>query len=143
MLPMMHTSSLFGSQSDTILSGIVYFWDTGSWYLAIIIFLASIMVPLLKMFALAVLLISVHRRSRRQPDRRARLYRLVGLVGRWSMLDIYVVTLVVTLVQAGLLGTAEPGAGAIAFGAVVLLTMFASRSFDPRLIWDASERTDG
>jgi paraquat-inducible protein A len=59
------------------------------------------------------------------------------------MLDIYVVTLVVTLVQAGVLGTAEPGAGAIAFGAVVVLTMFAAMSFDPRLIWDSSEKADG
>ena len=142
-LPMMHTSSLFGSQSDTILSGVVYFWDTGSWYLALIIFLASIVVPLLKMFALAALLISVQRRSRRQQERRARLYRLLELVGRWSMLDIYVVTVVVTLVRAGVLGTAEPGAGAIAFGAVVVLSMFAALSFDPRLIWDVPGRTHG
>ena len=143
MLPMMHTSSLFGSQSDTILSGAIYFWDTGSWYLAVIIFVTSIMVPLLKMFALGGLLFSVQQRSRRQPERRAMLYRLLGLIGRWSMLDIYVVAIVVTLVQAGVLGSAEPGIGAVAFGAVVVLTMFASMSFDPRLIWDTAEPTDG
>jgi len=143
VLPMMHTNSLFDSQSDTIMSGIVYFWNSGAWYLALIIFSASILVPLLKMMALAWLLISVQLRSRWQQEQRARLYRLVEAVGRWSILDIYVVAIVVTLVRFGVLGTIEPGPGAVAFGAVVVLTMFASRSFDPRLIWDSSERRDG
>jgi paraquat-inducible protein A len=143
LLPMMHTSSLFGSESDTIMSGVVYFWTSGSWYLALVIFIASILVPMLKMIALVVLLVSVQLRSRWQQDQRARLYRLVEAVGRWSMLDIYVVALIVALVQLQALATIEPGAGAIAFGAVVVLTMFAAMSFDPRLIWDPSENTDG
>jgi paraquat-inducible protein A len=143
LLPMMKTSSLFGSQSDTIMSGVVYFWTSGSWYLALIIFFASIMVPLLKMLALMVLLVTVQRRSRWQREQRARLYRLVEFVGRWSMLDIYVVAVIVALVQLKALATIEPGPGAIAFGSVVVLTMFAAMSFDPRLIWDALEKKDG
>jgi paraquat-inducible protein A len=143
LLPMMKTSSLFGSQSDTIMSGVVYFWTSGSWYLALIIFFASIMVPLLKMIALMVLLVSVQRRSRWQREQRARLYRLVEFVGRWSMLDIYVVAVIVALVQLKALATIQPGPGAIAFGAVVVLTMFAAMTFDPRLIWDSLEKSDG
>ena len=98
LLPMMKTSSLFGSDSDTIMSGVVYFWVSGSWHLALIIFFASIMVPLVKMLA---------------------------------------------LVQLKALATIEPGPGAIAFGAVVVLTMFSSMAFDPRLIWDPLEKMDG
>jgi len=140
-LPMMRTSSLFGSQSDTIMSGVVYFWTSGSWYLALIIFFASIMVPLLKMLALVLLLLSVQRRSRWQQAQRARLYRLVEFVGRWSMLDIYVVAVIVALVQLKALATIQPGAGAAAFGAVVVLTMFSAMAFDPRLIWDTSGKS--
>lgn len=143
LLPMMYTSSLFGSQSDTIMSGVVYFWRSGSWYVALIIFFASITVPLLKMIALVLLLVSVQMRSRWQLNQRARLYRLVEFVGRWSMLDIYVVAVIVALVQLKALATIEPGPGAIAFGAVVVLTMFASMAFDPRLIWDPVEEQRG
>ena len=143
VLPMMKTSSLFGSQSDTIMSGVVYFWTSGSWYLALIIFFASITVPLLKMLALVLLLVSVQRRSRWQQEQRARLYRLVEFIGRWSMLDIYVVAVIVALVQLKALATIEPGPGAIAFGAVVVLTMFAAMAFDPRLIWDPLEEKNG
>lgn len=143
LLPMMHTSSLFGSQSDTIMSGVIYFWTSGSWYLALIIFIASIMVPMLKMIALALLLVTAQRHSRWQPDQRARLYRLVEFVGRWSMLDIYVVAMIVALVQLQGLATIQPGPGAAAFGAVVVLTMFAAMAFDPRLIWDSVEKTHG
>lgn len=143
LLPMMHTSALFGSQSDTIMSGIAYFWNTGSWYLAIIIFLASILVPLLKMIGLLVLLVSVQLRTRWQQAERTRLYRLIDVIGRWSILDIYVVAIIVTLVRFGVLGQVEPGAGAAAFGAMVVLSLAAAMSFDPRLIWDAPEGTDG
>lgn len=143
LLPMMKTSSLFGSQSDTIMSGVVYFWTSGSWYLALIIFFASIMVPLLKMIALMVLLVTVQRRSRWQREQRARLYRLVEFVGRWSMLDIYVVAVIVALVQLKALATIQPGPGAVAFGAVVVLTMFAAMTFDPRLIWDTEKKDHG
>ena len=143
VLPMMYTGSLFGSQSDTIMSGVIYFWKSGSWYLALIIFFASIMVPMLKMIALVLLLVSVQLRSRWQLGQRARLYRLVEVVGRWSMLDIYVVAVIVALVQLQALATILPGPGAIAFGGVVVLTIFAAMSFDPRLIWDPLDEEHG
>jgi len=126
-----------------VVLGVVYFWTSGSWYLALIIFFASIMVPLLKMISLVLLLVSVQLRSRWQLNQRARLYRLVEVVGRWSMLDIYVVAVIVALVQLQALATILPGPGAIAFGAVVVLTMFAAMAFDPRLIWDPLDEEHG
>lgn len=143
VLPIMETGSLFGSQSDTILSGVVYLWTSGSWPLAVVVFFASIMVPLLKMIAITVLLVSVQLRSKWRMDQRAVLYRMVEFIGRWSMLDIYVVAILVTLVQAKALASIRAGPGAIAFGAVVVLTMFAAMSFDPRLIWDPVEKKHG
>ena len=136
LLPMMTTSSLLGTQRDTIMSGVVFLWRSGSWPLAAVVFFASIVVPLLKILALAWLTASVQRRSRRRLMQRTRLYRLVEFVGRWSMLDIYVITLLVALVNLRGIATIEAGPAAIAFGAVVVLTMFAAMTFDPRLIWD-------
>lgn len=136
LLPIMETGSLLSYRKDTIMSGIIHLWKTGSWGVAAIVFVASIMVPLFKLIALTLLLISVQRRTTWWAMQRARLYRLVELVGRWSMLDIYVVTLLAALVQIRSLATVRAGNGAIAFGAVVVLTMFASKKFDPRLIWD-------
>lgn len=138
LLPIMETSSLFGAQQDTIMSGVAYLWSSGSWALAGIVFVASAAVPLLKLVSLTVLLISVQRRSARQALRRARTYRLLELVGRWSMLDVYVVALLVALVQVESLALIRPGTGLVAFAAVVVLSMLATMSFDPRLIWDAA-----
>ena len=143
MLPMMDTSSLFGAQRDTILSGVVYLWTSGAWPLAVVVFIASIAVPMLKIIALIFLVVSAQRRSDWQPRQRTRIYRMVEFVGRWSMLDIYVVTVLVALVQFNALATIHAGPAAIAFGAVVVLTMFAAMSFDPRLIWDAAEKDHG
>lgn len=140
VLPVMYTSSLFGAQKDTILSGVVYLWTSGSWPLAVIVFIASIAVPMLKILAIAYLTISTQLGSPWQPAQRARIYRMVEFVGRWSMLDIYVITMLVALVQFQALATIQAGGAAIAFGAVVVLTMFAAMTFDPRLIWDAAEQ---
>jgi paraquat-inducible protein A len=140
VLPIMRTESLMGSQSDTILSGVAFLWNNGSWPLAIIVFVASITVPLLKMLALLTILIAVHRGVRVHCADLARLYRLLEMIGRWSMLDVFVVAILVSLVQLQLVATVTPEKGALAFGAVVVLTMLATMSFDPRLIWDASER---
>ena len=136
LLPIMETASLFGSQADTIMSGVVYLWTSGSPPLAALVFFASIVVPGAKLIALLVLLTTAQRRSTWQPLQRAKLYRMVEFVGRWSMLDMYVVALLVALVQLQGLATIHPGPGAIAFGAVVVITMFAAEAFDPRLIWD-------
>jgi len=139
-LPVMYTSSLFGAQNDTILSGVVYLWTSGSWPLSIVVFIASIAVPMLKIIALSYLTLSTQFHSSAAPKRRTRIYRVVEFVGRWSMLDIYVITVLVALVQFKALATIQAGPAAIAFGAVVVLTMFAAMAFDPRLIWDEVER---
>jgi paraquat-inducible protein A len=138
VLPVMKSSSLFGAQSDTIWSGIVFLWDDGSWALALLVFFASMVVPLAKLVVLSALAASVQWRMRAWPLLRTRLYRSIESVGRWSMLDIYVVTALVGLVQLQSVAQIEAGPGALAFGAVVVLTMLASLSFDPRLIWDAA-----
>lgn len=136
VMPIMYTSSLFGAQSDTIMSGVIYLWHSGSWYLALVVFIASILVPSAKLLAMTFLLISVQRRSLWDPMQRTKMYRIVEQVGRWSMLDIFVVAILVALVQLKSLATIQAGFGAVAFGAVVVLTMFAAMEFDPKLIWD-------
>ncbi|APA87702.1 paraquat-inducible protein A [Paraburkholderia sprentiae WSM5005] len=139
VLPVMDTSSLFGTQKDTIMSGVVYLWVSGSWPLALLVFIASIAVPMLKILGLVYLAVSTQFRSQWLPGQRARIYRVIELVGRWSMLDIYVITMLVALVQFQALATIKAGPAAIAFGAVVVLTLLAAMSFDPRLMWDALE----
>jgi len=139
LLPVMYTHSLFGKEDDTIISGVVYFWTSGSPGLAAIIFIASIVVPVLKLAALALLAWTAQRRSRWQPMQRTVLYRIVEFVGRWSMLDIFVITLTVALVRFQSLAVITAGPGAMAFCAVVVLTMIAAMQFDPRLIWDPVE----
>ncbi|MNT28809.1 Paraquat-inducible protein A [compost metagenome] len=136
----MVTQSILGTQQDTILSGVIYLWLSGSHMLAGLVLIASIIVPLLKMVILTFLLLSVHFRSTWRIRQQTRLYGLVEVIGRWSMLDIFVVALLASLVRAGALATIIPGGGALAFGAVVVLTMLASLSFDPRLLWDSLEK---
>ena len=126
---------------NTIFSGVAYFITHGDWPLALVIFTASIFVPLMKISILIFLLISVHRRSSWRPVERTRMYRLTELIGRWSMVDIYVITILVALVRLGNLATIEASAGAVFFGAVVVITILAAESFDPRIIWDRI-RTD-
>jgi paraquat-inducible protein A len=136
ILPIMATASVVtGRESHTILGGIVELWHTGSWDLALIVFIASIAVPILKIAALALLVIAARRRSRWRQAERASLYRIVETVGHWSMLDVFVVVLLVGMVRFGAFASIDPAAGLLAFGAVVVLTMLASASFDPRLIW--------
>jgi paraquat-inducible protein A len=139
LLPIMQITSLGRAQADTIMSGVVYLLTHGMWPLAVVVFTASIFVPMLKIAILISLLVSVHRRSRWRPVERTRLYRLTEAIGRWSMVDIFVVTILVALVHLGNLATVEARPGAVFFGAVVVLTMLAAESFDPRLIWDRSE----
>lgn len=136
LLPIMRSGNLFGTQHDTIMSGVTYLWTSGSQSLAIILFLASIVIPLAKLLFLTFLLISVQRNSTWKPKARTQLYRILESVGRWSMLDVYVAAMLTALVQFGSLMSIRAGSGAVAFGAVVILTLFAAESFDPRLIWD-------
>lgn len=128
--------------SDTIMSGVIYFMQTGSWHIAMIIFIASIVVPLMKLFILTFLLASLRFGWNWRPVERTRLYRLTELVGRWSMVDVFVVTILVALVRFGAFATIEAGPGAAYFAALVILTMFAAECFDPRVIWDRMEDED-
>jgi paraquat-inducible protein A len=137
-LPVLSTTTLGSTESDTIMGGVVFLYTSGSWPLALIVLIASVMVPLGKLVALAYLLITVQRGSIRGNYERTRLYRMVEFIGRWSMLDVFVDTFTVALVQLSPLMTVEPGAGVLFFAAVVVLTMIAAESFDPRLIWDSS-----
>ncbi|GFM84695.1 paraquat-inducible protein A [Pseudomonas cichorii] len=137
VLPVMYTTLLGNSSQNTIMSGVVEFFKSGSWDIALLIFIASVVVPCVKFLVLGMLLITCQRRSRWAMLERARLYRFIELIGYWSMLDVLVVALVASLVQFRELSTIEPMIGILFFGLVVVMTMFAAMSFDPRLIWDA------
>jgi paraquat-inducible protein A len=139
LFPMTVVHALGQTQADTIMSGVIYFLQTGMWPIALVIFVASVFVPLMKLTILCFLLISVQRRSRWRPLDRTRLYRLTEVVGRWSMVDVFVVTLLVALIKLGALASIEAGPAAPFFAAVVVLTILAAESFDPRLIWDHLE----
>jgi paraquat-inducible protein A len=138
LLPVMTTSTLVRTHSDTILSGVAALWRGGAWPLSILVFTASLVVPGLKIAALALLVATTHWRSTWRRDDRTRLYRLIERVGRWSMLDIFVMALLAALVRSRV-ASVEISAGAPVFAAVVALTMLASKAFDPRLIWDRRE----
>lgn len=139
VLPMTRAGGLGQIQNDTIMSGVIYFIQSGSWYIGMVIFIASVFVPMLKLGLLIFLLISIQRKSQWRPRERTRIYRITELVGRWSMVDIYVVTILVALVNLGALADIDAGPAAGYFAAVVVITMLAAKSFDPRLIWDNIE----
>jgi paraquat-inducible protein A len=134
VLPVLHTRTLLESDDNTILSGVVELWNGGAWDLAVIVFTASIAVPLIKLACLSLLLLGGS--APRWRHQRTRIYRMVEFIGRWSMLDVFVVALLLSLVQFGKIAEVKAGGGIVAFCAVVLLTMLASMSFDPRGIWD-------
>ena len=138
-LPVLNTTTLGSTDGDTILGGIVFLYTSGSWPLAVVVLIASVMIPLGKIVALIYLLISIQRRSVMSNRERTRLYRMVVFIGRWSMLDVFVDTFTVALVQLNPLMSVAPGAGVVFFAAVVVLTMLAAESLDPRLIWDSVE----
>jgi paraquat-inducible protein A len=139
VLPVMLTISLGQVKSDTILSGVIYFLFDGSWHIALIIFIASILVPLLKLIVLVYLLVSVQFKWVWRPRDRTYLYHLTEWIGRWSMVDIFAVTIMVALVRMGAVASVDAGPAGIYFAAVVVLTMLAAKCFDPRLMWDAVE----
>jgi paraquat-inducible protein A len=141
LLPIMHASSLGRTEDDTILGGVAYFRTSGDWPLAVVVFVASVLVPVLKLLVLTLLALAAHRGSRWRARERARLYRIVERIGRWSMLDVFVVALTVALVHFGSFAGVTAGPAALAFAAVVVLTMLASHQFDPRLIWDHEDAT--
>ncbi|HET9989746.1 MAG TPA: paraquat-inducible protein A [Kofleriaceae bacterium] len=139
-LPMMNTEQFPLRRSDTIFSGITFLWREGSWELAALVFAASILVPVTKLLALGFLLVTSSRRSTWRPRVRTKLYRALEVVGHWSMLDVFVVSLLTAVVQLGRFASVEPGPAVLPFASVVVLTMLASASFDPRTIWAGRER---
>jgi paraquat-inducible protein A len=142
VLPVLATSTATGTEYDTILQGVVLLWSPTGWPLSLIVLVASIMIPSAKIIALAYLLISVQRGSVRNAEERVRIYRIVEFIGRWSMVDVFVDTFTAALIQLQPLMSVEPGPGLFFFAAVVVLTMLAVESFDPRLIWDATNLTE-
>jgi paraquat-inducible protein A len=136
VFPIMRTASLSSVDDNTILSGVAELWRAGSPGLAVIVFTASIVVPMLKFIIMGVLLVSVQRSSGFVARQRTKLYRFVELIGYWSMLDVFVVAILSALVHFKILSYVEPLPGVVYFGVVVVLTMLSAMSFDPRLIWD-------
>ncbi len=138
LLPVMRTHEILSDEDDTILSGVISLAHQGSWPIALLVFFASIVVPLLKLVALGDILFAIWRGRVRNPRQRSRLFRLVEFVGRWSMLDVFALSLLASLVQIQSLAIVQVRPGVFAFAAVVVLTMLAAQSFDERLLWDAA-----
>lgn len=139
LLPVSVVVYLGHGEPDTILSGVEALFRSGDVPVALLLFFASIMVPVLKMLALTWLALSIEFRWLWRPKDRSTVYRVVEVIGRWSMLDIFVISILTALVKLQALATIEAGAGAVAFCAVVVLTILAAESFDPRLMWDQVE----
>jgi len=140
LYPVLTVISFGSGAPSTILGGVEELITAGMLPLAALVFFASILVPVLKLVGLTILLVSTQMRSTGRLRDRTRLYRIVDAVGRWSMIDIFMESILVALVQFGALATIDPGFGAIAFAGVVIITMFAAEGFDPRLMWDAAAR---
>lgn len=139
VFPVMTVISFGKGSPDTIMSGVMALLEHGMWPLALLVFFASITVPMAKLTGMIYLLLSVQRKSHWRPKDRTVLYRVTEVIGRWSMIDIFMISILVALVKLQAIATIEPGPGAISFAAVVVITMIAANSFDPRLIWDAME----
>ncbi|MCQ4347514.1 paraquat-inducible protein A [Pseudomonas stutzeri] len=139
LLPIM-TVNLFGQGSPaTIMQGVLELIHAGMLPIALVVFVASILVPTFKLAGIALLLYSVQRHLPLSPRQRIFMFRFIEWIGRWSMLDIFVIAILVALVSFGNLASIEAGVGALAFAAVVILTMLAAITFDPRLIWDNTD----
>ncbi|APV40762.1 paraquat-inducible membrane protein A [Pseudomonas frederiksbergensis] len=142
VLPIMTVSSLGQGDPSTIMSGVIQLVQHGMIPIAAVVFIASILVPTFKLVGIALLLFSVQRRQPLSARQRIWMYRFIEFIGRWSMLDIFVIAILVAVVNFGRLASIEANLGAIAFASVVILTMLAAVTFDPRLIWDNTESDD-
>ena len=135
ILPIMHVHAINGSSGHTILGGVIELWQMGSWDIALVVFIASVFVPVLKLISLSGLVWLTQMRSTLSLKKRTKIYAMVEFIGQWSMLDVFVVILLSALGKFGNLLDIAPGAGAAAFGGVVVVTMLAAMGFDPRLAW--------
>ncbi len=139
VFPIMTVISFGQKTSDTIISGIIHLIYSGQWIIGLVVFVASVAVPIFKIAALSFLALSIRYMKNWRPTGRTRLYRFVETIGRWSMIDVFMISILIALVKLKALATIEAGPGALAFAAVVIFTMFAAMTFDPRLIWDQVE----
>lgn len=142
MLPIMTVSTLGQGSPDTIMSGVITLLKHGMVPIAAVVFIASILVPTFKLVGIGLLLYSVQRRQPLSARQRILMYRFIEFIGRWSMLDIFVIAILVAVVNFGRIASVEANLGAVAFATVVILTMLAALTFDPRLIWDNTESDD-
>lgn len=141
ILPVMTVIYLGSGEPATIIGGALQLYHAGLWGIALIVFVASIAVPVMKLLGLVLLLVQVQWRSSRNPLQSMKLYRLVSTIGRWSLLDLFMISILVALVDMGAVAEVQAGPGSTAFATVVVVTMFAVRSFDPRLLWDAYDQS--
>lgn len=139
VLPIMTVNSFGRGQPDTIMSGVIALAQHGMLPIAAVVFVASILVPTFKLVGISLLLYSVQRHQPMSARQRILMYRFIEWIGRWSMLDIFVIAILVAVVRFDSLASIEAGMGAIAFASVVVLTMLAAITFDPRLIWDNTD----
>lgn len=139
LLPIMITDLLGDKMPSTILAGVVLLWSEGSYPVAMVIFMASIMVPTLKMIAIGWLCWDAHGHGRANSERMHKIYEVVEFVGRWSMIDVFVIAVLSALVRMGALMSIYPAVGALMFALVVIVTMFSASMFDPRLTWDRAQ----
>ena len=139
MLPVMTVISFGKGSPSTILGGVEELAEAGMWPLAALVFFASITVPVLKLAGMIYLLVSTRLRSRSGLRQKTRIYRIVEMVGRWSMIDVFMISILTAILRIGAIASVYPGPGAVSFCAVVILTMLAAMSFDPRLMWDSAE----
>ena len=142
MLPIMTVSTLGQGSPDTIMSGVITLLKHGMVPIAAVVFIASILVPTFKLVGIGLLLYSVQRHQPLSARQRILMYRFIEFIGRWSMLDIFVIAILVAVVNFGRIASVEANLGAVAFATVVILTMLAALTFDPRLIWDNTESDD-
>ena len=142
LLPIMTVNSLGQGSPSTIMAGVIELVQHGMIPIAAVVFVASILVPTFKLVGIALLLFSVQRRQPLSARQRIIMYRFIEFIGRWSMLDIFVIAILVAVVNFGRIASIEANLGAVAFASVVVLTMLAAVTFDPRLIWDNTESDD-
>lgn len=140
--PIMKTDTVTTFEDSTILDGIFYFYEHGEFFVGTVIFIASVFIPVWKLLTLFYLLYSVHTGSRWRLGEKNRLFKMIDIIGKWSMLDIFVIGLMITLVQFGELARVTTGFAAISFATMVVLTMIATESFDTRLMWDEKKAKD-
>lgn len=140
ILPILSITELGEVYPNTIVQGIITFWKSGAYPIALVIFTASVLIPLLKIVSLSWLCAAASGKANPSPRTLSRIYWFTELLGRWSMIDVFVVGILVSIVQLGNYMTVIPGKGAVAFTGVVLLTMIAAHHFDPRLLWDRFEQ---